>query len=261
MHGDTIKNVISKAIITSAGVGSRMKRVTAVVPKALLPLFKTENGVRIAVPVVDYIMESLTLAGIQSYCLVVGKHKSLLMDYFYEKDGINFVVQSEPKGFGDAVLRGADFASKDAVFVHADDGVLTGGYVEAASLFDEKRPDAVLLLRETDNPKRYGIAEVSPAGEFMGHKIFKVNGVEEKPQNPKSKMMLSAVYIFSHRIFDSLKTVKAGSTGEVELTDGISKMIESGAVVYGILLEKERWLNVGDAESYYKALSYSYEKL
>ena len=249
---------IVKAIITSAGQGSRMKRVTTVLPKALLPLFMKEGSSRIMVPVADLIMESLALAGVSKFCFVVGRHKSLLMDYMFNR-GVTFVFQNEPKGFGDAVLRGEDFASRGPVFVHADDGVLTGGYVEAASLFMERDADAVLLLRKTDNPKRYGIAEAEPDSDFMGHKVFRVKGAEEKPKYPKSDMMISAVYIFSHRIFEALR--ETSQEGEIELTPGIGSIVNRGGRVYGLLLEKERWLNVGDTESYYKALEYSYGNL
>lgn len=236
-----------------------MKRVTSVVPKALLPLFKTENSDKIIVPVADFIMDSLKAAGISKFCFVVGKHRSLLMDYLFEH-GVTFVFQNQPKGFGDAVLRGEDFSAKGAVFVHADDGVLTGGYVEAVSLFSEKNADAVLLLRKTDNPKRYGIAETEDAGMYMGHKIFSVTGVEEKPKSPKSNMMLSAVYVFSHKIFEELRSSKPQGD-ELELTTGIQRVIENGGKVYGILLEKEKWLNVGDTLNYHRALNYSFDNL
>ena len=255
---DSIAGKITKAIITSAGQGSRMKRVTRVLPKALLPLFKKEGDLRIMVPVAEFIIESLSLAGVSKFCFVVGKHKSLLMDYLFDM-GVTFVFQSEPKGFGDAVLRGEDFASQSPVFVHADDGVLTGGYNEAARLFTEKDADAVLLLRKTDNPKRYGIVTAEPDSDYMGHKVFKITGAEEKPRNPKSDMMLSAVYLFSHKIFESLRASQ--QDGEFELTPGIDGIIKDGGRVYGILLDKERWLNVGDTESYHRALEYSYEKL
>ncbi len=236
-----------------------MKRVTSVVPKALLPLFKTENNSKIVIPVADYIMESLVVAGVSKFCFVVGKHKSILMDYLFES-GVTFVFQNQPKGFGDAVLRGEDFASKEAVFVHADDGVLTGGYVEAASLFAQKGADGVLLLRKTDNPKRYGIAQVGEEENFMGHKIFKITGVEEKPANPKSNYMISAVYVFSHKIFNNIQKAKPEG-GELELTSGIQNIIKGGGKIYGVLLEKEKWLNVGDTDSYHKALEYSFENL
>jgi len=237
-----------------------MKRVTSVVPKALLPLFKTENNEKMAVPVADFIMDSLTVAGVSKFCFVVGKHRSLLMDYLFER-GVTFVFQNQPKGFGDAVLRGADFSSRGPVFVHADDGVLTGGYVEASSLFAEKDADVVLLLRKTDNPKRYGIAQVDGESNYLGHKVFKVAGVEEKPKDPKSNMMISAVYLFSYKIFENIEKARSPSGRELELTSGIQNVIREGGKVYGILLEKEKWLNVGDTESYHKALEYSFENL
>lgn len=256
----TAKNLVSKCIITCAGEGSRMKRVTSVVPKGLLPLFKTENGVKIVVPIAELIMEAVSAAGASDFCFVVGRHKSLLMDYLFDRD-VTFVFQSKPLGFGDAVLRGADFAHDSAVIVHADDGFLTGGYIEAAQLLAEKEADVVLLLRTVDNvKKRYGCAEVADRESFMGYSAFRVTGVEEKPENPKSNLMISAAYVFSSRIFDGLRKVRCGS-GELELTHGIQEVINSGGKAFGLLLEKEKWLNVGNTESYHRALNYSFENL
>jgi UTP--glucose-1-phosphate uridylyltransferase len=254
------KHPVSKCIITSAGEGSRMKRVTSVVPKGLLPLFKTENGARIVVPVADLIMESVSAAGVSDFCFVVGRHKSLLMDYLFDR-GVTFVFQNKPLGFGDAVLRGADFAHDSAVVVHADDGFLTGGYVEATKLLAQKKADVVLLLRKVDNvKKRYGCAEVADREDFMGYSAYRVTGVEEKPENPKSNLMISAAYVFSSKIFDGLRRARRGS-GELELTDGIQEVINSGGKAFGLLLEKEKWLNVGNTDSYHRALNYSFENL
>ncbi len=247
---------VRKAVITAAGKGSRMKFITSVLPKALIPLFRTEDGKKVMRPVIDLITENLSSAGVERFCLVVGKHGKLLMDYLFER-GVMFVFQEEPKGFGDAVLRAEDFAGTEPFFVHADDGVLTGGYVEAASLFEQSEPDGILLLRKVSNPKRYGIVTYVELGEFMGHKLFRVTGAEEKPQEPKSNIAISAVYVFKPKIFKTLREVKVDS-GELELTYGIQRLIEQGGEVYGILLEKERWLNVGDPDSYYDALNYTY---
>lgn len=244
---------VKKAVITAAGKGSRMKYITSVLPKALLPLFRSEDGKIVMRPIIDLILDSLKDAGVEKFCLVVGKHGKLLMDYLFER-GVTFVFQPEPKGFGDAVLRAEDFSNNDPFVVHADDGVLTGGYKEAISLFDQMNPDAVLLLRKVNNPKRYGIVTVTDKGEFMGHKLFKITEAEEKPSNPKSNIAISAVYVFSPKIFNALKSVTVPEGGELELTYGIEKLIENGGEAYGILLERETWLNVGDPASYYQAL-------
>ncbi len=248
--------MIRKAVITAAGKGSRMKYITSVLPKALLPLIRREDGKLVMRPIIDLIMESLEAEGVEKFCIVVGKHGKLLLDYLFGRN-VTFVFQEEPKGFGDAVSRAEDFASGEPFFVHADDGVLTGGYREARSLFEEIRPEAVLLLREVGNPKRYGIVEVQEKGEYMKHKLFKILRAEEKPERPRSNVAISAVYVFSPRIFEALKKVKVEEGKELELTYGIQELINAGGEVYGILLKEEKWLNVGDPESYFNALSYT----
>ncbi|QIW25132.1 sugar nucleotidyltransferase [Sulfolobus sp. S-194] len=252
--------MVNKAVITAAGKGSRMKYITSVLPKALLPLFRNEDGKTVMRPVIDLIMDSLQEVGVKKFCIVVGKHGKLLMDYLFER-GVTFVFQPEPKGFGDAVLRAEDFSNNDPFFVHADDGVLTGGYKEANSLFEEVKPDAILLIREVSNPKRYGIVSIKEKGEYMSHKLYIVTQAEEKPLEPKSNLGISAVYVFSPKIFQSLKRVIVEENKELELTYGIQKIIEDGGEVYAIKLEKEKWLNVGDPQSYYDALMYSYKNL
>jgi len=245
---------VKKAVITAAGKGSRMKYITSVLPKALLPLFKAEDGKIVMRPIIDLIMDSLHAASVEKFCIVVGKHGKLLMDYLFERE-VTFVFQKEPKGFGDAVLKAEDFAGSDPFFVHADDGVLTGGYKEAASLFSEIRPEAVLLLREVKNPKRYGVVTVQDKGIYMNHKLFKVLEAEEKPENPKSNIAISAVYILTPKVFRALKSITVEEGKELELTYGIQGVIDDGGEVYGILLKDEKWLNVGDPTSYYEALS------
>ena len=247
-----------KAIITCAGKGSRMAHLTSYMPKALFPIFRRLDGKVAAEPVIESMLASMSDAGVSEFCFVIRNHKELLESYLSTRE-ISFVAQPEPKGFGDAVLMGEQFALGGPVFVHADDGVLTGGYKEAASLYDQKDADIILLLREVSNPQRYGIVTAVPEGEFMNHKLFRISEVEEKPQNPKSNLALSAVYVFSPKIFSALHETKAIIGKEHELTYGISKVIHDGGVAYGILLEKEKWLNVGDPDSYHKALEYSYE--
>lgn len=210
-------------------------------------------------PIIDLIMSSLSSVGVNIFCIVIGKNTKLLMDYLYEREGISFTFQKDPKGFGDAVLKSENFVGNEPFFVHADDGVLTGGYSEASELYEENKPDAVLLLREVDNPFRYGIVKAEEKGEFKNHKLYKIIDAQEKPKSPFSKLAISAVYIFKPAIFDALKEVN-NYEGELELTYGIKKLLDNGGEIYAILLEKEKWLNVGDPEHYYEALTYSFNQ-
>ncbi|QKR01036.1 sugar nucleotidyltransferase [Metallosphaera tengchongensis] len=251
--------MVKKGVITAAGKGSRMKYITSVLPKALLPLFRKEDGKFVMRPIIDLILESLSGVGADKYCVVVGNQGKLLVDYLSER-GVTFVTQHYPKGFGDAVLRAEDFVGSDPFFVHADDGVLTGGYKEAAEVFDQYAPDGVLLIREVNNPQRYGVVEVKELGEINNHKLLKVERAEEKPKVPRSNLGISAVYIFSHKIMGALKEISI-TEGELELTYGIQRLIEQGGEVYAVLLKNERWLNVGDPDSYFKALEFTYGKI
>jgi dTDP-glucose pyrophosphorylase len=247
---------VRKAIITAAGRGSRMKYVSSYMPKALLPLFYKENGEKVMVPIIDLIVSSLSRAGVEKFCVVVGRQGKMLVDYLGERMDLTFVTQDQPRGFGDAVLRGEDFTGGEPFFVHADDGVLTGGYEESASLYEQNAIDGVLLLRKVENPRRYGVVTAKEIGQFMGHKLYKVLDAEEKPHEPKSDLAISAVYVLNTRIFQSLRSVRYER--ELELTYGIADVIKLGGEVYGLLLENEKWLNVGDPDSYFKALEFSY---
>jgi dTDP-glucose pyrophosphorylase len=250
---------VKRAVITAAGKGSRMKYITYVIPKALLPVFYKEDERIVMRPIIDLILESLSNAGVEKFGIVVGQHGRLLMEYLFDVPNKVFLFQERPLGFGDAVLRAEDFTGNSPFFVHADDGILTSGYNEAKSLFEEINPDAVLLLRKVNNPKRYGIVEVVEKGEYTNHRLYKIIDAEEKPEKPKSNFGIIAVYIFSPKIFDALKNVKVNEGKELELTYGIKNLLSNGGEVYGLLLEKEKWLNVGDPESYFDTLSFMFK--
>ncbi|MEM0174196.1 MAG: sugar phosphate nucleotidyltransferase [Sulfolobaceae archaeon] len=249
---------VRKAVITAAGRGSRMKYITSIIPKALLPVFYKENGQIIMRPIIDLILDSLESVGVEKFGIVVGIHGRLLLEYLFERQNKVFLFQEKPKGFGDAVLRAEDFTGNSPFFVHADDGVLTGAYKEAKDFFEEVSPDALLLLRKVENPRRYGIVEVNEVGYYANFKLFKIKDAEEKPTNPKSNIAISAVYIFSPKIFSALKEVKVDEDKELELTYGIQRLIENGGEVYGLLLENVKWLNVGDPLSYLETLNFTF---
>lgn len=133
--------------------------------------------------------------------------------------------------------------------------------MEAARLYESKKAACIVLLKRTDKPKRYGIVEVEREGRFEGHSVVRVLGAEEKPEDPKTDIMLSAVYLFNPKIFGYLQAFSPGLKRgtELQLTWGIDRLARDGGRVYGIMLEKERWLNIGNPESYHDTLNYTYE--
>ncbi|WP_069807584.1 sugar phosphate nucleotidyltransferase [Vulcanisaeta thermophila] len=257
--------MIKWAVITAAGLGSRMRSMTLIMPKALLPVF--HNGDYALVPMIDVIMGRLRDAGVTNFLIVLGRNGKPLMDYLMDKvftnalDGVSlaFTFQVRPMGFGDAVLRAEGFINADEFFVHADDGSLTMGYREGVELFNEVKPDALLFLREVNNPSRYGVAMVRSEGEYRGFRLLRVLHVEEKPREPKSNIAISAVYIFRRKIFDALRSVR-NEGGELELTYGIEELIRGGGEVYGLLLSGDSWLSIGDPHNYYETLTRTFQE-
>jgi UTP--glucose-1-phosphate uridylyltransferase len=254
--------VVKKAIITSAGQATRMRPISNIVPKALLPVFKTIDGKKYSVPVIDLITESLRNAGASQFCFVVGAKGRMLMDYLSETNA-TYAIQKEPKGFADAVLKGEEFAGSDPFFLHSDDDFITGGYKEAIDIFDElEEIDCLCLLTKVEDPKPYGVVEVEPYKEMFSHQVFKIKSAEEKPLNPKSNFILSAEYIFTPKIFDTIRELTNEINKEVYVSTCVQKVIEKGGKVYGMYIdEKETWLTVGTPNTYFEALDYSYKNL
>lgn len=251
--------MIRKAVITAAGLGTRMRNMTLIMPKALLPLVR-RNETPTLIPIIDLIISRLQEVGVSKFLIVVGRNGKPLIDYLMDKlfsdsltANISFTFQEKPLGFGDAVLRARDFVNSESFFVHADDGLLITGYAEGVRLFNELNPNAILFLREVNNPSRYGIAVVRDEGSFNNFRLVRVLDVEEKPRNPRSNIAISAVYIFNEKIFNSLENVK--TEGELELTYGIKNLIDSGGEVYGLILDRNSWLSVGDPESYIETIN------
>ena len=253
---------VKKAIITSAGKATRMQPVSNVVPKALIPVFKTFENKKYSVPMIDLITESLRDAGLSQFCFVVGERGRLLMDYLSDTNA-TYVIQREPKGFADAVLKGEDFANSDPFFLHSDDDLLTGGYKEFTQIFDDlKDVDCLFLLTKVEDSRPYGVAEVEPYKDMLSHKVFRVKGVEEKPQNPKSDLIVGAIYILTPKIFNIIRELEGEMDNEVYVINAIQRLIERGGKVYGMLTnEDEKWMTVGSPEKYFGTLNYTYSNL
>lgn len=247
---------IRKALITAAGKGTRMYPITAIIPKALLPLYVLNSeGQKALMPISEIITNRLKEAGIEEICFVVGKQGRILKSYF-KNEKFSYLKQKGHKGFGDAALVGESFANNEPILIHTDDILLSSGYEIALKLFDERDADGVFFIRQVENPKRYGIVSVTGKEEFMGHDVYTVTDAEEKPENPKSNNAIVGLYLFSPKIFEELK--KSYKKNH-ELTYGIQGLIKSGGKVYAIMMKEEKRFNVGDPDNYFTAIKQTYE--
>ena len=278
-----------RGVITIAGEGTRMLPWTRGLRKEFLPLYDlTETGEHVLKPVAHVVLESMVAAGIDDVTLVVGaKDLAFVQNYFtidrelvqrHARHGerlaeterfydtlrglrLRFAVQPAPRGFGDAVAHAEEYVGDGRFVLHAGDAVLLeperGRLIRTMSgLLEREELDAVLLVRKVADPRRYGVVEGRPDGREGGVPRLAVTGMEEKPAKPRSHWAATAVYAFSHRIFDELRTLDGtGPTHEIELTDAIRPLIPEGRVAALILPPSAgEWRSVGSPEGFQRAL-------
>jgi len=273
-----------EAIITAGGMGTRMLPFSKVIPKEMFPII-TYNGRQCLElkPLVQAIYEQLYGAGIRSFYVVVGRGKRAIEDHFtpdpvysallksrgkdpgclldfYDKvksSHLVFLNQAEPLGFGDAVLLARPHA-KGSFIVQAGDTIIHSErdqYLRRlVSMHRKYRASATVLLEEVPNPRQFGVVE----GNYLEDGVIVMNGAEEKPEAPRTNLAIVPVYVFTEEIFDALIVTPPGKGGELQLTDGIQKLIEAERTVIGVKLKPDELrLDLGSPEQMVEALKLS----
>jgi UDP-N-acetylglucosamine diphosphorylase/glucosamine-1-phosphate N-acetyltransferase len=122
-------------------------------------------------------------------------------------------------------------------------------------LFRAEKPSAVMGVVEVENPESYGIIDLENQN--------RVKRIVEKPQlkNAPSKLANAGIYVFSKDIFETLKFVKKSVRGEWELTDAISKLIDSGKIVLASKLSREDWFDIGRPWDLLEANSWALKRM
>ncbi len=281
--------MIRKVIIPAAGMGTRLFPATKEQPKEMLPIFsKTANGTMSVKPVVQMVFEQLYDVGLREFCFIVGRGKRGIEDHFtpdvecirnlegmgknelasdlegfYKKlksSTIMWVNQPEAKGFGNAVLMAQPFVQNEQCLVHAGDSCIIStemDYIKKLlNTYEKFNADAAFIVLEIENPKQYGIIE----GDEIEAGIYKVKSAAEKPAKPQTNLAIMAMYVFHPVIFKALEATKPGKNGEIQLTDGIQKLVDWGLKVYAVKLDKDHsHLDIGSPERYWDALDLSYK--
>lgn len=280
---------IKKVVVPAAGLGTRLFPATKEQPKEMLPIFSTTSSGDMSVkPVLQVVFEQLHDAGLREFCYIVGRGKRSIEDHFTPdidcirnlegmgKNGqasdleefytklksstLMWVNQPQPKGFGNAVLTAQPFIQNENFFVHAGDSTIISkemDYIKKLlSAYERFNADAAFIVLEIENPKQYGIIE----GDEVEPGILKVKSAVEKPEKPATNLAIMAMYVFHPIIFKALETMPPGKQGEIQLTDGIQKLIDWGLKVYAVKLNKDHaHLDIGSPERYWEALELSYK--
>lgn len=277
-----------KVVIPAAGLGTRLLTATKEQPKEMLPVFaRMHNGELCIKPTVQIIYEQLFDYGFREFYFVVGRSKRAIEDHFtadfdfvdllnkkgktvYAKELANFydklssstlvwINQPTPAGFGNAILMTKTLLKDDTFLVHAGDTIISSNnnshFKDLLKWHESEGASSTILSRHVKDPSQFGIIE----GEKQKNKIIKVTRLEEKPSKPSSNLAIMPVYVFNSQIFDALEKTSLGKGNELQLTDGIMKLVQLGKTVISIEMDaKSLWIDVGTPATYWDALSTSY---
>ena len=225
-----------KAVILTAGEGTRMRPLTTTRPKTML--------ITGGKPLIQYNIESLRDAGIKDITLVVGYKKEVIQDYFGDGSdfvvNINYAIQDGQLGTAHAIGSAEEFIDESFIVLNGDIIVsydLIRNLIEKYATRTSNDVKSVLTLIEVDDPSSYGI--VSTQNDKIVEIIEKPS-LEEAPSN----LANAGIYLFSIEIFDAIRETELSERGEYEITDSLAIELEKGYEILG-LVSREPWMDVG----------------
>lgn len=220
-----------KALVLAAGEGTRLRPLTVETPKPLLLV-----GGK---PLLTHSLEALREAGVSEVVLVIGHCGNQFRQLY--RDGsdlglkIDYVEQRERKGTAHAIGMGEDFF--DAPFFCLAGDVLVSA--EDLLAMRARLGDAagtVMSAAVVDDPRPFGVLTVEDG---------MLQGIEEKPQDPKSLLINSSIYLMRPSIFDFIRRTELSRRGEYEITDSLQIMSrEEGVAVHQL---QGPWMDIGRA--------------
>src|SRR4051794_18943929 len=186
-----------KGLVLAGGLGTRLRPLTAVTNKHLLPIYDQ--------PMVYYPIQTLVNAGITDIMIVTGGNsagdflKLLGNGKAFGLKHINYTYQEGEGGIAAALSLVEHFAAGDSVCVVLGDNIIEGNIVSAVRDFQKHGTGARILLKKVPDPQRFGVPEIE------GDQVLRI---EEKPERPKSEFAVIGVYMYDRRVFEIIKTLK-----------------------------------------------------
>lgn len=229
-----------KGVILAGGLGTRLRPLTLVTNKHLLPVYNR--------PMIMYPIECLLNAGIRDVLIVTGgEHAGHFLRLLGNGKALglrdlHYTYQEGEGGIADALKLAEDFADGGKVVVVLGDNIIERNINKAVGDFFCQPSGAKVLLKQVDDPERFGVVRLE------GDKVAEII---EKPSKPPSNLAVTGFYMYDNDVFDICKTLKPSGRGELEITDVNNAYLQRGDLTHDIL--EGWWTDAGTFESLYRA--------
>jgi glucose-1-phosphate thymidylyltransferase len=229
-----------KGIVLAGGLGTRLHPLTSVTNKHLLPVYDR--------PMVFYPIQKLVEAGIQDILIVTGgSHAGEFLRLLgngreFGLKHLNYTYQEGEGGIAEALGLAEHFADGGPVAVVLGDNIFSASLAGPIARFQDDPRGARLLLKDVDEPERFGVAELD------GDRVV---AIHEKPAHPPSRLAVTGVYMYDNRVFDIIRTLEPSRRDELEITDVNNRYIAWGELRYELM--DGWWTDAGTIPSLFRA--------
>lgn len=259
-----------KAIIPTAGLGTRFLPVTKSQPKEMLPVVDK--------PVIQYVVEEAVAAGAEDILMITGRGKRAIEDHFdrsieleelLESAGntarlrqvraisdladVFYVRQKKPRGLGHAVGCGAPFTNNEPFFVLLGDMLVPAMDVlpRLQEVYEKTGTSVIAVMPVPDEMvSRYGVIE----GHEVENGVWRVTGLVEKPpaNAAPSNLAIFGRYLLTPKVMEILPDIRPGRGDEIQLTDALCKLLETEEI-HAVVVDPGEGFDTGNVLSWLAA--------
>jgi glucose-1-phosphate thymidylyltransferase len=221
-----------KALVLSGGKGTRLRPLTFTCAKQLIPVANK--------PILGYVLDQIKETRINQVGIITAPETGeYVKEYIKAGEQWNFnvtYIPQQPLGLAHAVKTAQPFLGDDAFVMCLGDNVTGQGIKKFVDKFQKENLDALIILKEVDDPSRFGIAQLDKKGN--------ITKLVEKPKTPMGNLAIIGTYLFTSKVHQAIEHIKPSWRGELEITDAIQEMVNMGYKVKAEILHSW-WLDTG----------------
>ena len=225
-----------KGVVLAGGLGTRLRPLTSVTNKHLLPVYDQ--------PMIYYPLQTLVNAGITDIMVVTGGNSAgeflrlLGNGKAFGLKHLNYTYQEGEGGIAQALSLVEHFCSGESVCVVLGDNIIEGNISAAVADYQRQGGGAKIILKKVPDPQRFGVPRLE--GKRVVH-------IDEKPAKPQSDYAVIGIYMYDETVYDIIRDLKPSGRGELEITDVNNAYIERDAMTWDEL--EGWWTDAGTFES------------